>query len=235
MDTLNVDNIISLFNDNSGFISVVLFLLTVLIGWISGIFKSLLGVPKLKIELLEGPTICSSFETSEMYNNYSVHKTAIALYLQISNIGKTATSIKDVSVAYHNYSPKYTFFWFWLDKEIVSFDDYRINFGDKIKVFPFLKQSNSMIPSSDLDYLPIGQCINGITYFEQEKSWGGFLPRIKNNKIHIKVRVIDTFGKKFTNKFWIPVLDIQEARKFNPSFGQSRDYLEKTDLKPRDI
>jgi hypothetical protein len=229
----NIDKIIGYLNNNSGVTSVIIFILTIVFGWISGIFNSLLKVPKLKIELIEGPTFCSTFESGEMFKNCPVHKTAIALYIKICNVGKGGTSIKNVSVGYHNYSTKFTFLWFWLDKEIISFDEYRINFGDKIKIFPFLRQQNDMIPYSHLDYLQIGQCLNGISYFEQNKTWGSFLPRIINKKIRVKVKIADSFGKNHCNKFWIPVLDIDEARKFNPSFGQSLDYLSKMDLKPR--
>jgi hypothetical protein len=67
--------------------------------------------------------------------------------------------------------------------------------------------------------------MNGVVYFEQSDSWGGCFPKVQNSRVRIKVRVLDTFGNKYTNTFWIPSVTLAEARKYNPAFGKTRAEL----------
>ena len=89
-----------LLNENQGVLTVVLFVLTILIGWISGIFKAILRKPNLKIRVLPGPTFACVFGTGGNHNGYDTHSTGIALYLNISNVGLSPTEITQIKVGY---------------------------------------------------------------------------------------------------------------------------------------
>jgi hypothetical protein len=100
-------------------------------------------MPKLALELIPGPTLCSTFPTGEKFEQYDVHRTAISLYLQIANVGSAPTSVANVSIAYHWHLSRfnliwirYRLFWFWLHQPIVTMEDFQTKIGDQIKVYP---------------------------------------------------------------------------------------------------
>ena len=74
-------------------------------------------------------------------------------------------------------------------------------------------------------YLPIGKNATGVIYFEQRNAWGAAQPRAINGKALVKMVLIDSFGKKHTEKFWLPVVTLEEARKYNPSIGTTHDEI----------
>jgi len=75
-----IDDFIQWANANSGFISVLLFVLTMILGWLSGVFRSLLRKPKFRIEVLKQATFGSVFYLkNKNYNGYAMHKTAFAI------------------------------------------------------------------------------------------------------------------------------------------------------------
>jgi hypothetical protein len=207
-------------NKNSGFTAIIIFAITLFLGWISGIFKALRKKPKFKISLLETPTFCSTLETGKKYKGMDIHKTAISLYLKVSNIGSAPSQISEVKVGYKNYDPRYILKKFWLHQTVIV-KDFQQKLGNHVRVFPFLIQKNYLIPDKIDTYLNIGSEVNGIVYFEQPLSFGGFRPRIKNNKIKIIVKIKDAFGKYHSNNFWVPCIDIEEARKYNSEFGKT--------------
>lgn len=216
-------------NDNQGVLSVVLFGGTLLFGWVSGIFAALRRKPKLRLRLIDGPTFSCRFETGREHDGHQIHRIGIALYLRVANVGSAATSIEDVAIGYHWplsgrtwKRVRYGLGWFWLEGPAVVAQDFHVDIGNgDIKVFPFLIQSNYLLPHKTATYLEPGQASNGVVYFEQNDSWGACRPRITNGKVRIKVRVTDTFSRSHTLKAWIPDVSIQQARRFNPSFGRT--------------
>jgi hypothetical protein len=137
-------------NDNQGVVTIVVFAVTIFLGWISGIFRALRHKPVFKISVLNGPTFCSTFPTGEKYEDYDVHRTAIAVYLKIANVGTAPASIERVFLGYKWYLNrlnilwlKYRLFWFWLKDSITSLEDFKYDFGEHIKVYPFLLQGTS--------------------------------------------------------------------------------------------
>ncbi len=212
-------------NQNSGFLSLIIFLLTLLLGWVTGIFKTLMQKPNLKVEVIPGPTMVTSFETGRKFNENNTYRTAISLYLKIVNTGSAPTDIDRVEVGYHNHSFKYTFLWFWLEKPHVSLSDFRIKIGDSEKVFPFLFQQSFIALKQTETYLEIGKKATGVVYFEQQESWGGFQPRVNDNKVKVKIKVVDAFGRSYTLKTRIPFVSKEEAQKYNPEFGNSLESL----------
>jgi len=215
-------------NDNQGVVSWAIFVITLVFGWASGIFSALRRKPKFRLELIPGPTFCSTFDIGEKRGEYAVHRTAIALYLNIANVGSAASSVEEIHVGYHwdlrrlNLQwLRYALGWFWLKDQAAALADFQVNIGENIKVFPFLTQKNFLMSTKTTTYLDVGRSTNGVVYFEQSSSWGGCYPRVINGKVHIKVCVMDVFGKRHTRGFSIPSIPLEEARKFSPAFGKT--------------
>lgn len=235
---IKINDIIKWSNENSGFVSVILFVVTLFLGWISGIFQSLRKRPKFKVKIIPGPTICTTFCTGKKYNGYDVHRTAISVYLGISNIGSAPSSIETTWIGYHwNIKPiswlwfRYRILWYWLKQPITTLEDFQYNFGDHVKIYPSLLQGTNSIGKSPETYLEVGKSVNGVVYFEQDDSWGGFFPASRSNRVKLCVVVIDTFGKKYRKTFWAPFEDLKEAQKYNPSFGATYAAL-RSEFKP---
>ena len=215
-------------NDNQGVVSVGIFVITMGLGWISGIFSALRRKPKFKIGLIEGPTFCCTYLIGKTNGEHESHRTGIALYLAVTNTGSAASSIGNISIGYHwHIQPfsfawlKYSVGWFWLHDQIASLTDFHANIGENIKVFPFLTQKNHLAPVDAKTYLQPGQSTNGVVYFEQSDSWGGCFPSPRKSGVPIKVAIEDAFGKKHCAKFKIPSVSMECARKYNPSFGKT--------------
>lgn len=225
-------------NENQGVISVALFVITIAYGWASGIFSALRRRPRFKISLIDGPTFSCTYPIGKKHGEYEVHRTGIALYLQVANIGSAASSIERVSVGYHWHLRrasialwlKYRIGWFWLTTQAASLTDFQVSIGGNIKVYPFLTQKNFLSPVKSDTYLDVGRSTNGVVYFEQQDSWGGCFPTVSNNEVRIKIRVDDVFGNCHTKTFRIPSVSLDYARKYNPSFGKTQSELNGEEL-----
>jgi hypothetical protein len=216
------------FNDNQGVVSVAIFLFTIGIGWTSGIFSALRRKPKFKITLIPGPTFCCTYPVGKKYGDFDVHRTGMALYLIIANIGSAPSSIENISIGYHwHIKPfsllwfKYRLGWFWLCEQTAVLADFQSNIGDHIKIYPFLIQKSILSGESAETFLEVGQSTSGVVYFEQGDSWGGCFPTIQRNSILLKIRVRDVFSNCHCSKFSVPVVSFEAARKYNPSFGKT--------------
>jgi hypothetical protein len=215
-------------NDNQGVLSLAIFLMTIFIAWVSGLFAALRKRPKLRIRLIDGPTFCSTFLTGEKYAGFDVHRTGIALYLKISNVGSAPTSIDNVKLGYHWKVRRFTLawlryriFWFWLRYPTITIEDFQVAIGENIKFYPSLFQRSSILGEAANTFLRIGQSVNGVVYFEQSDSWGGFFPSSKNGQTKVKVAVIDAFGNCHKKTLRVPIVSFEEAKKYNPSFGET--------------
>lgn len=215
-------------NDNQGVVGVAIFLATLTLGWVSGIFSALRRRPKFKLSLIDGPTFCCTYQIGQMHGQHEVHRTGIALYLVIANVGSEASSIENVSIGYHwHLHPfslnwlRYAVGWFWLTNQSAALEDFQSRIGEKIKVYPFLTQANFLSPVRSETFLAVGKSTNGVVYFEQPNSWGGCFPRVRGGQVRIKVRVRDVFSKSHCAVFWVPSITFEAARSFNPSFGKT--------------
>jgi hypothetical protein len=228
-DTLNhiLKNIIDWSNTNPGFLSLLLFVTTILLGWVSGIFKSLIKRPKFQIEVIEGPSLCCTFNTGRKFNNHDTHRTVISLYLSITNIGTASSQIMDVKVGYNHSSLKHIFKWYWFPQRTNALADFGIQIGDHYKVYPFLVQMSAISMRPTDTFLEAGKNVIGIEYFEQNEAWGNFHPRIVNNRVRIKIIAKDIFKKNHSLVTYIPNVELSEARKYNPQFGNTLETLDK--------
>lgn len=228
-------------NDNQGVVGAAIFVATVIFGWASGIFSALRRRPKFKVSLIDGPTFCCTYPTGKMHGRYEAHRTGIALYLSVSNIGSSSSSIDRISVGYHwNLHPfsiqwlKYSVGWFWLKNQSVALEDFQVGIGTSIKVYPFLMQRNHLSPARSDTFLDVGRATNGVVYFEQSESWGGCFPAVKNGYVRLKVEVRDVFGGKHTSAFFVPSVALDDARKYCPAFGKTFSELHGEPL-PSDV
>ncbi|MBV9549124.1 MAG: hypothetical protein JO256_05555 [Alphaproteobacteria bacterium] len=224
-------------NENEGVLSVGIFITTLLLGWVSGIFAALRRKPKFKIELFDGPTFSCTYWTGKTLGDDRVQRTAIALYLHITNVGSAPSSVEDISIGYHwHLLPfsklwlRYSIGWCWLRKQAVALSDFHAYIGDQIKVFPFLTQKNSMTDIGGHTYLEPGMSTNGVIYYETGDDTGGNFPSPRNGQVKIKVKVNDAFGKGHSRVFRIPLVSLDKAREYNPSFGNTRAKLRGDEL-----
>lgn len=213
-------------NENAGFLSLLIFFAVILFGWLTGIFRALMSRPKFIIDIVDQPTFCCTFDTGRERNGHKTHRTAIVLYLKITNIGSASSSIESIEAGTHNYTFKYTFLWYWI-KQTISLRDFSVDMGHgDLKIYPFLTQKNYLIPNETISFLEVGRIRSGIEYFEQFESSGGFRPRISQGHVRIIVRVKDAFGEYHSQIFKIPVVDLEKARRFNEEFGMTIEKME---------
>lgn len=229
-----IENTITWTNENSGFLTLVLFVATLIIGWISGLFKAMRRRPVLDIEVKRGPTFCASFDTGRVYNGYQTHRTALALYLSITNTGNAPTDIKEIHVGYKSQMYKLPFRWFWLKELTVCKSDFVASLGRDDKVFPFLIQKNQLTNNVAETYLLEGKSCSGIVYFEQEESFGAAVPKTTNHKLKVKIRIYDVFGNSYSTKAVINKVTLQAARDVCEKFGTTRESLTEPEPKEPD-
>lgn len=213
------------FNENDGFLTVLLFILTALLGWASGVMRSLRRRPSLRLEVIPGPTFACTFGGGHSYRGHETHRTAFSIYLAITNAGTAPTDISAVTLGYHNCTRKYTFLWCWLAHQTVALTDFQVSIGEHVKVFPFLTQTNQLSPISPDTYVQEGRQARGVVYFEQHEAWGGWLPRVKAGQTKVKIRVKDAYGHRHSKTFRIPIVALEQARKYNPQFGATFEAL----------
>ena len=230
----SVSKAIAALNENQGVLTATIFILTILLGWLSGIFRTLRRKPELKIETLLGPTFVCVFGTGTKHQNYDTHRTAIALYLRVSNVGAMSTDITGIKVGYHwNISIRsllnwicYRLGWFYIGKQTVCMDDFQYPIGDNVKIYPFLTQKGSILGETPETYLEPGRSTNGVVYFEQAESWGGCFPVSRNLKTKIKIVISDTFGRRYKHVTKIDRVSLKDAREYNPKFGTTLSGLQ---------
>jgi hypothetical protein len=223
-----IPSIVKWSNENQGILTIIIFMVTIGLGWASGIFRTLRQRPKLKLNLLPGPTFCCTYLIGEKHGEYEVHRIGFALYLHVANIGSAPSSIEQISIGYHwNIIPfsllwlKYRIGWFWLHNQTAALMDFQANIGENLKIYPFLTQRSMLSGESSETFLEIGRSTNGVVYFEQPDSWGACSPIVRDGKVKLRVRITDVFGKIHQSKFDIPSVPFEEARKYNPAFGKT--------------
>jgi hypothetical protein len=221
-----IEKVIFWSNENSGFISIVLFVLTFLIAWISGVFKTLRNNAEFKIELIDQCSFCCVFDLNQTHQNLPVHKTAFVVYLKITNIGRASSSLGEIKLGYlksdftHRLFSKRN----WV-KELVAKEDFKASFSDSgmIKIYPFLKQRNQLYANDSDTFLQVGKQINGIAYFEENEAFGSWMPRENENSntTNVKIVIYDAFGKTHSKDFDLKFIEPAEAFKHNNYFGQT--------------
>lgn len=191
-------------NSNQGVVSILLFVLALIFGWASGIFQALRRRPRFEMRTIDGPTLSTTFKTGREYEGFPTHRTAISLYLSITNIGSASSSVVNIAVAYRHHISKFgghprfwlqwMIYWFkniitwnWINQPCIAMSDFTVKIGeleegDAIKRIPFLMQQSVLSRNDNPHlYLRTGEIAKGIVYFEGLECGGDFFPRNKNN------------------------------------------------------
>ena len=99
--------------------------------------------------------------------------------------------------------------------------DFQAKLGQNTKVYPFLTQRSSLSQADAKTFLEPGRATNGVVYFEQTDSWGGCYPAATKAGVKLKISICDVFGRTHSSKVFIQRVTLEEARKYNPSFGKT--------------
>ncbi len=184
--------------------------------------------PELKIEVIDQPTLCSSFDAKSSSDNSGLHRTAFLIYLKITNVSSVPIQIGDIHLGYRSEGTDDPESYRWITSETIMLEDYKLPMGgNKFKIFPFLKQSNADIPNSSKTYLLPEQCEIGLVYFEQEESKGKDYPYMDEDfRVSTKIRVHDTNGRCWETDAAIVKVKIDAIREHNPCFGLTREFIE---------
>lgn len=230
---MEIDLIKEWLNSNVGVLNLLLFLITLILGWFSGIFKAIRKRPRFKIRIIEKMTYGSFFQTGEQYTpptlgTYDLHKTAFVLYLEITNTGTADSKIGKIHIGYYPDTDKGK----WREKRnwivessIISNFAIPIADSEKALAIPHLKQKNEPDYSSLNTYLKVGDSINGVSYHEQNRCWGNFYPRVeKDGTVELLLKMKDAFGYTYKKKIFVPMKNVKDAMGFNPNFGMT-EYL----------
>jgi hypothetical protein len=92
-------------NSNQGLLSFGLFLLSLIIGWVTGIFRAIIKKPNFKIRVIPKMTYGSVFLIGEKYTpprqgTYDLHKTAFVIYMEVTNVGSAPSELGKVRIGY---------------------------------------------------------------------------------------------------------------------------------------
>jgi hypothetical protein len=219
-------DIINWTNKNSGFLGLVLFIFTLLISWVSGLFKYIKKRPNFKIRIIEDATFGCIIDLNRTHKDLPISKTAFAIYIEVTNIGNASSSIGKINLGYllSDMKPKWRTSRNWI-VETFSKSDFRVEFknSDKVKGYPFLKQSNEVLGNVDT-YLEVGKSANGIVYFEQSEAFGSWMPRLNTDlkTTDLIIKIEDAFGGTHKKKFILELSDPNYTLKFSPYFGQTQ-------------
>jgi len=213
-------------NSNPGWVAILVFIAGMLASSILWIVKRRSSKPSLKLEVLRGPTLCSSFDGASEGHGVGLHRTAFLVYLKITNFGCVPVQVGDIHLGYRSAGDSDVESFRWLVNETVLLEDFMLPIGDKVKVFPFLKQINTSINTSKKTYLLPGEYENGLVYFEQEASDGLDYPYMDaDSHVLSRIRVHDTLGRYWEIETSIVKVMIDAVREHNPTFGLTGEYL----------
>jgi hypothetical protein len=108
-----------------------------------------------------------------------------------------------------------------LHHQAAAIHDFQAKIGENIKIYPFLTQRSILSNAETTTFLEPGRSTNGVVYFEQADSWGGCFPTLGRSGVRMKLALRDVFGRTHKAKFTIQAVTLEEARKYNPSFGKT--------------
>jgi len=214
-----IEELIKWSNSNSGFLSLLLFIATLLIGWFSGIYSSLTSRSKIKVEVLKRPAVCM-VEKIDKTNS----RASFGIYLKIVNIGYSPVDIDSVFLSFQTQSKA------WSDKlssTVCKSEFFEILDGNKLKVLPFLTQRIPGAVGDNSSYLNRGQQKVGIVYFESDPLINSELPfNNRESKIKVKLYLVDTLGKSYLKDGEVFLVQPQVLRKSICSeFGNTKKNL----------
>lgn len=218
-------------NNNSGYLSLLIFLagLVVSVWFAKKNKRTKESNVDLSIEIIDHASMCTSFDTGNSQGSSKLHRTALILYLKIINKNENPIRIGDIRVGYRSQSHENPESWYWLNNETTMVEEYKSPMGDKVKIYPYLKQAsvNSSIPVN-MTIEPYDSK-NGTVYFEQDESGGYLIPYMDDDfRVNVIVEVNDNIGNKWTLEGRIRKVKIEAIRELNPCFGLTRQLCDES-------
>lgn len=208
-----MSDFLNLLNNNTWVVAVTIFLLTILVWWISGLFSYIRNKPSLKIKRYS--EIIPHFFVSgwlslnkEKESWFEVERLVLFLWLSVSNIWFSDTTIESYRLEYEDINwkkhklvpmslPEPLSHWIW---------EYQ-------KVFPSLTTNYPHFWHNNSWKIDVGSNILWFLYFNIEYFWS-YQPLIKNNKISAKLFIEDVYWKTYQFKVDIVEKNIDYLSKF---------------------
>jgi len=207
-------------NENSGFISILIFIASLWIGWMLNKLRK----PKLSIRIIPKMSFYSLFAKENDKGKLIHGIVCFSIYVTISNIGNKATSIKHIELGYKSDNKLLLNKRHWI-KQTHILDDFIYHFKNGGIVYPLLRTYKYGEQKKD-EFLEIGKSIIGIVYFEQIIDLNSIFPKKGySGQFPLKLKITDIYGKVKTKKLKLNRIEIDEARKINSYFGKTYDEL----------
>lgn len=218
-------------NNNSGYLSLLIFLcgliISLLVWFAKKSKKTTVSNDDLNIEITDHASMCTSFDTGNVQNNFRLHRTALILYLNLINKSECPLRIGKIRVGYSSQSHENPEDWYWLNDETTMIEEYRSPMGEKVKIYPYLKQASTSSNNPVNTTIEPHDSKNGTVYFEQDESDGNLIPYMDEDyRVNIIVEVNDNIGNKWTFEGRIHKVKIEAIRELNPYFGLTRQICE---------
>ncbi len=213
-----MDRRIQWINNNQWIIDITIFLLWLLIARISWFFRYIKQSPKLIFDEYSRAIPSCYIEDMEPIQDtdewQKVSRMAFLIWLNISNIGLTPTTIRDYKVVYKDIS--------WRDHILYPISmptPLSESLGENKKIFLSLVTSYPHLWAINSQYIWLNACIQGFVYFNINFKWD-FKPKIEWDFIDIVVNITDITWH--TYKHWIKAI------------RRDKQYIEKY-IKPEEL
>ncbi len=213
-----IAQLIDICNKNSGFLSLLLFFLSLAIAFFSGFFRYINRKPRLIAEVIEGPTFYTEAPHHREENGKIYRTHCFALYLRVSNIGNAPTTLTRLKLRYL-WKPGPFGKWVTIDHSTTSLSEFKHPIGCDIKIYPYLIQKMDLADRPD-HYITEGKSISGVIYFESE-FWGNCVPYSSKEITTVQILLLDTLGKSHNINVKVPIKEFNDVSKYNDSLGQS--------------
>lgn len=219
-----INAVIDWTNTNSGFVSILIFIATIVYGWLSGFFAVITRKSSLKVNFLPEGTMCSVVPTGKNTRGHDCFRFACSLYLELTNTGYRTIILDDYKLSYlaiNNSKPVL------IEHLTVCKSDFLVDLGNgDVKVLPFLVQTSYLSASSSNDTLLSGYKKTGIIYFESPEYYGNYSPLVDEEScVEITLNLTDTLGKKYQYKNLISCIKLIKAQKTCKKFGMTYNDL----------
>ncbi|KUJ74389.1 hypothetical protein AVO42_02980 [Thiomicrospira sp. XS5] len=225
-----MSQIIDWTNNNAGFLALVIFLFTLITGWLSGIFSKLAQVPSLKIKTLHEGTMCSVAPTGNLHHNiHPCYRFVCSLYLEFVNTGFRTIVFESYQLSYPTQSKEPGSTMLCIKNLTVCKSDFCVPLGGgDTKVLPFFEQKGYMTGISADTFIQSGFKTNGVLYFESDEYYGDFAPFQNPNKtVSVILHLKDTLGKEYEFNIDAKLVNVDIARKTCSKFGTTYNDLSK--------
>lgn len=209
-------NLFDLLNNNQWVVTVLIFILTILISWLVWLFGYIRHKPKLKISPYS-PIIPNFFvndwlkTSKQKEGDRNVERIVFLLWLSISNLGFSSTTIASYRLEYRDIS--------WKKHKLIPMslpEPLSHSLWNYVKVFPSITTNYPHLWISNSWKIDVGSSILWFLYFNIEYYWD-YKPKMINNIIYANLYIEDIYWKKFRFKIKFINKDIEYLSKYaNP-------------------